>query len=247
MRERRIPALALPVVEAVAALTVLSVGLLAAGPAVAAFALGPGAGSSAAAPTVTDSGTPAPSPTGGGTPAPTPSGTPTPTPSTSPEATPTASPSSTPTPTPLPTPTVAPTPPTTPFPIEMTSSALQVNGFAYLGNKTLAMPSGPIPVMEFSMADASFTDLVVKTSCSGHTQLSISQSGAHATGTLTLDLTWFTASLGGSSVSYSATAPPTSPPLSGGAGTFSAVTMIALSGSAGQLTLQSANVTAVAC
>jgi len=56
-----------------------------------------------------------------------------------------------------------------------------------------------------------------------------------------------TASLGGSSVSYSATAPPTSPPLSGGAGTFSAVTMIALSGSAAQLTLQSANVTAVAC
>src|SRR5215472_13487864 len=181
MRERRIPALVLPVIEAATALMILSVGLLAA-PAVTVLALGPGAGSTAAAPTPSDSGTPSPAPTGG-TPTPTPSG-PTPTPSSSPQATPTPSPSSAPTPTPLPTPTVLPTPPTTPFPIDMTSSALQVSGFTYIGVKTLAMPSGPIPVMEFSMADATFTDLVVKTSCTGHTQLSMSQTGAHATANL---------------------------------------------------------------
>ena len=242
MRERRIPALALPAIEAVAALTVLSVGLLAA-PAATVLALGPGTGSTAAAPTPSGSGTPSPAPTGG---TPTPSG-PTPTPSSSPQATPTPSPSSAPTPTPLPTPTVLPTPPTTPFPIDMTSSALQVSGFTYIGTKTLPMPSGPIPVMEFSMADATFTDLVVRTSCTGHTQLSMSQTGAHATGNLTLHLTWFTARLAGTTVAYTPSAPPTSPPLGSGTGTFNAVSMIALSGSASQLTLQSASVTAVAC
>lgn len=243
MRERRIPALALPVIEVVAALTVLSVGLLVAGPAATALALGPGAGASAAIPIPSDSGTPSPAPTGGGTASPTPP-VPTPTPS-APTPTPTAS--SQATPTPLPTPTVLPTPPTTPSPIEMSSSALQVSGFTYIGVKTLAMPSGPIPVMEFSMADATFTDLVVKTSCTGHTQLSMSQTGAHATGNLTLDLTWFTASVGGTTVAYSASAPPTSLPLSSGAGTFNNVSMIALSGSAGQLTLQSSILTPAGC
>ena len=236
MRERRIPALALPVIEVVAALTVLSVGMLAAGPAATALAPGPGAGAAAAIPTPSDSGTPSPAPTGGGTPTPTPSA-PTPTPTASSQATPT----------PLLTPTVLPTPPTTPSPIEMSSSALQVSGFTYIGVKTLAMPSGPIPVMEFSMADATFTDLVVKTSCTGHTQLSMSQTGAHATGNLTLDLTWFTASVGGTTVAYSASAPPTSLPLSSGAGTFNNVSMIALSGSASQLTLQSSIVTPAGC
>ena len=129
----------------------------------------------------------------------------------------------------------------------MTSSALQVGGFNYLSNKTLAMLPGQIPAMEFAMADATFTDLVVKTSCTGHTQLSMSQTGAHATGNLTLDLTWFNASLGGTTVAYTPSAPPTSPPLGSGAGTFNAVSMIAVSGLASQLTLQSASVTAVSC
>ena len=240
MRDRRIPALALPVVEGISALTVLTVGLLAAGPMATAFALGPGAVATAVTPTPTDSGTP----TGSPTPSPTASA-PSPTPSASPQATPTPAPSTTPTPSP--TPTVLPTAPNTLSPINITSSALQVSGFTYAGNKTLTTQSGPVPVMEFWMADATFTDVVVRMPCSGHSQLRMSQSGAHATGNLTLELTWFTASVGGTVVAYTPSAPPSSSPLSSGAGTFNALSMIALGGVGSQLLVQSTSVTAVSC
>jgi len=244
MRGRRIPALALPVVEGISALTVLTVGLLAAGPMATAFALGPGAVSAAVTPTPTDSGTPSAAPTGSPTPSPTASA-PSPTPSASPQATPTPAPSTTPLPSP--TPTVLPTAPNTRSPINITSSALQVSGFIYAGNKTLATQSGPVPVMEFSMADATFTEMVVRMPCSGHSQLRMSQSWAHATSNFTLELTWFTASVGGTVVAYTPTAPPSSPPLSSGAGTFNALSMIALGGLRSQLLAQSTSVTAVSC
>ena len=244
MREHRIPALAIPVIEGIAALTVLSVGLLAAGPTATAFALVPNASPAAATSTPTDSGTPTAAPTGGSTPSPTSSG-PSPTPSASPQGSPTPAPSTTPTPSP--TPTALPTAPNTRSPINITSSALQVSGFTYAGTKTLTTQSGPVPVMEFAMGDATFTDLVVRMPCSGHSQLRMAQSEAHATGNLTLDLTWFTASVAGTVVAYTPSAPPSSPPLSSGAGTFNAPSMIALGGLGSQLMLQSTSITAVSC
>lgn len=246
MREHRIPALALPVIEGIAALTVLTVGLLAAGPMATAFALAPSASPAVVGPTPTDSGTPSASPTGSPMPSPTASA-PSPTPSASPQGTPTPAPSTTPTPAPSPTPTALPTPPNTLSPINITSSALQVSGFFYAGNKTLTTQSGPVPVMEFTMADATFTDVVVRMPCSGHSQLRMSQSGAHATGNLTLELTWFTASVAGTVVAYTPSVPPSSPPLSSGAGTFNALSMIALGGLGSQLMLQSTSITAVSC
>ena len=246
MREHRIPALAIPVIEGIAALTVLSVGLLPAGPTATAFALVPNASPAAATSTPTDSGTPTAAPTGGPTASPTSSG-PSPTPSASPQGSPTPAPSTTPTPAPSPTPTALPTAPNTRSPINITSSALKVSGFTYAGTKTLTTQSGPVPVMEFAMGDATFIDLVVRMPCSGHSQLRMAQSEAHATGNLTLDLTWFTASVAGTVVAYTPSAPPSSPPLSSGAGTFNAPSMIALGGLGSQLMLQSTSITAVSC
>lgn len=97
------------------------------------------------------------------------------------------------------------------------------------------------------MVDATFADLVVRMPCSGHSQLRISQSGAHATGKLTLELTWFTASVGGTVVAYTPSAPPSSPPLSSGAGTLNALNMIAPGGLGSQLLVQTTSVTAVSC
>jgi len=97
------------------------------------------------------------------------------------------------------------------------------------------------------MADANFTDVVVRMPCSGHSQLRMSQSGAHATGNLTLELTWFTATVGGTVVAYTPSAPPSSPPLGSGAGTFNTLSMIALGGLGSQLLVQSTSVTAVSC
>jgi hypothetical protein len=101
--------------------------------------------------------------------------------------------------------------------------------------------------MELSVADATFSSLTIKMACTGHSQVVSSQAMAHATGNLTLDLTWFTATIGTTTLAYTPSSPPTTPPFSSGAGTFNAVSMIALAGAANQLSLQGANITAVGC
>lgn len=111
----------------------------------------------------------------------------------------------------------------------------------------MARPSGAVAVMEMTVADAIFTDLVIQMPCVGHVQLTQSQSTAHATGNLTLYLTWFTATVGGATVAYDPAAPPSSFTLGSGAGTFNAVSMISVFGSASQLGVQGMSIRTADC
>lgn len=111
----------------------------------------------------------------------------------------------------------------------------------------MARPSGPIDVIEMTVADATFTDLVIQMPCVGHVQLTHSQSSAHATGNLTLYLTWFSATVGGAAVAYAPAAPPSPSSFGSGAGTFNAVSMISVFGSASQLGVQGMSTRAADC
>lgn len=115
-------------------------------------------------------------------------------------------------------------PASTQTPIRVTSPSIAVSGFAYEGLRTLDTPTGSVTVMVFTMSGASWASLSTEVGCSGAPLRMTGGSGSAPDG-LTLRATSFSATVGGTAVTYTPSSPPADQPLPGGSGTLTSVSI----------------------
>jgi hypothetical protein len=177
--------------------------------------------------------TPTPTASATGAPCGNPTGTPT--------ATPTASPSATPDPAPSPSATVTPSPAGSPSPsptparkphkaatavAQVTVPSLTISGFTYQGLQTVSTSTGTATVMVFTITGATWTSLGL---CIGSPAVVMTSGAGAASGDITMRAVTFSATAGGTAVSYTVSSPPTAPLLPTGSGTLTSVSVSALS------------------
>lgn len=135
-------------------------------------------------------------------------------------------------------------------PFTVTTSAMQVTGFSYVGIITIPSGTGPVAVLEFAMSTASLTALDVIAPCTGASTVETLVGpavSAQAGSGMTLDVTSLQATINGVAVAYTLSNPPASQPLPTGSGTLSSVTMIAMVVTAPSLTLGPMTIRTIAC
>lgn len=114
---------------------------------------------------------------------------------------------------------------------------MTVTGFSYQGLQTIKTPAGSVTVMVFRISGASWTSLSL---CLGTPPLAMTYASGTASGGMTLHAVTFAATVDGSPVSYTVSAPPGAQPLPTGSGTLTSISASVIGLLAGNAVLANA-------